>query len=370
MSKKELSVFNFEESHPVRVILQNEEPWFIGNDVCAALCLGNPRSSLALLEEDEKGVHNMDTPSGQQEMTIINEPGLYSLVLRSRKPEAKKFKRWITHEVLPAIRRTGSYAVPSVPSVPVRESPCSEQPELPLSASRPQPQFLPEAVYRGVPVISLPRLAQQLGVTPNQIHGALHNNRAGLIENAELFRVKGGYALRAAGCGNIFGRRTHLLNLFTESGAAKIRAYLFPDLPVPAPAVAAEPLPQVKAELPLPALSIPLRKKSPGTRCFRFRVDDLPECFTDSATGMLLKKLNEAGYDVSREIAETASIHNAVKGLLHIADRAVEHLNVIHRCIGEIPEGEAVKIVERDWIRKLKDDGVGIELNYVERMHN
>lgn len=62
MSKKELSVFNFEESHPVRVILQNEEPWFIGNDVCAALCLGNPRSSLALLEEDEKGVHNMDTP--------------------------------------------------------------------------------------------------------------------------------------------------------------------------------------------------------------------------------------------------------------------------------------------------------------------
>lgn len=308
----------------------------------------------------------------KSKMYNITRDGFTLLVMGFTGAAAMRFKIAYLEEFnrMEAELRRLQAGSPSVPSVPVRESPCSEQPELPLSASRPQPQFVPEAVYRGVPVISLPRLAQQLEVAPNRIHGALHNNRAGLIENAELFRVKGGYALRAAGCGNIFGRRTHLLNLFTESGAAKIRAYLFPDLPVPAPAVAAEPLPQVKAELPLPALSIPLRKKSPGTRCFRFRVDDLPECFTDSATGMLLKKLNEAGYDVSREIAETASIHNAVKGLLHIADRAVEHLNVIHRCIGEIPEGEAVKIVERDWIRKLKDDGVGIELNYVERMHN
>ena len=370
MSKKELSVFNFEESTPIRVITIDGEQWFVGKDVCQVLGYTNPAKAMS---DHCKGItkrYPLETAGGKQEVRILSEADVMRLICGSKLPAAQKFERWVFEEVLPAIRRTGSYAVPSVPSVPVRESPCSEQPELPLSASRPQPQFVPEAVYRGVPVISLPRLAQQLEVAPNRIHGALHNNRAGLIENTELFRVKGGYALRAAGCGNVFGRRTHLLNLFTESGAAKIRAYLFPDLPVPAPAVAAEPLPQVKAELPLPALSIPLRKKSPGTRCFRFRVDDLPECFTDSATGMLLKKLNEAGYDVSREIAETASIHNAVKGLLHIADRAVEHLNVIHRCIGEIPEGEAVKIVERDWIRKLKDDGVGIELNYVERMHN
>ena len=324
MSKKELSVFNFEESHPVRVILQNEEPWFIGNDVCAALCLGNPRSSLALLEEDEKGVHNMDTPSGQQEMTIINEPGLYSLVLRSRKPEAKKFKRWITHEVLPAIRRTGSYAAPSVPSVPVRESPCAEQPELPLSASR--PQFLPEAVYRGVPVISLPRLAQQLGVTPNQIHGALHNNRAGLIENTELFRVKGGYALRAAGCGNVFGRRTHLLNLFTESGAAKIRAYLFPDLPAPAPAVAAEPLPQVKAELPPPGLDIPRLTRSRGVITITgadFR-RKLAERELDAEK--LLRKLSAAGYDVETAMVEVAYLRDLSRRFCDQAEFIRENL--------------------------------------------
>lgn len=326
MSKKELSVFNFEESHPVRVILQNEEPWFIGNDVCAALCLGNPRSSLALLEEDEKGVHNMDTPSGQQEMTIINEPGLYSLVLRSRKPEAKKFKRWITHEVLPAIRRTGSYAAPSVPSVPVRESPCSEQPELPLSASRPQPQFLPEAVYRGVPVISLPRLAQQLEVAPNQIHGALHNNRAGLIENTELFRVKGGYALRAAGCGNVFGRRTHLLNLFTESGAAKIRTYLFPDLPAPAPAVAAEPLPQVKAELPPPGLDIPRLTRSRGVITITgadFR-RKLAERELDAEK--LLRKLSAAGYDVETAMAEVAYLRDLSRRFCDQAELIRENL--------------------------------------------
>ena len=324
MSKKELSVFNFEESTPIRVILQDGEPWFIANDVCAALQIGNPRQAISYLDEDEKGVTTNDTPGGQQEMTIINEPGLYSLVLRSRKLEAKKFKRWITHEVLPAIRRTGSYAAPSVPSVPVRESPCAEQPELPLSASR--PQFLPEAVYRGVPVISLPRLAQQLGVTPNQIHGALHNNRAGLIENTELFRVKGGYALRAAGCGNVFGRRTHLLNLFTESGAAKIRAYLFPDLPVPAPAVAAEPLPQVKAELPPPGLDIPRLTRSRGVITITgadFR-RKLAERELDAEK--LLRKLSAAGYDVETAMVEVAYLRDLSRRFCDQAESIRENL--------------------------------------------
>jgi prophage antirepressor-like protein len=70
------------------------------------------RSSLALLDEDEKGVHSMDTPGGRQNLTIVSESGLYSLILRSRKAEAKQFKRWITREVLPSIRKTGSYSAP------------------------------------------------------------------------------------------------------------------------------------------------------------------------------------------------------------------------------------------------------------------
>lgn len=92
------------------------EPWFVAADVAAILDLGNARSSLALLDDDEKGVHSVDTPGGAQQMAVVNEPGVYSLILRSRKPEAKALKRFVTHEVLPAIRRTGSYGVAANPA--------------------------------------------------------------------------------------------------------------------------------------------------------------------------------------------------------------------------------------------------------------
>ncbi len=104
-----LQTFDSPTFGSVRVIEHEGQPWFVAKDVCDCLELGNPRTSLALLDEDEKGVHSVDTLGGLQEMSIISEPGLYSLILRSRKPEAKAFKRWITHEVIPAIRRTGGY---------------------------------------------------------------------------------------------------------------------------------------------------------------------------------------------------------------------------------------------------------------------
>lgn len=104
-----LQTFDSPTFGSVRVIEHEGQPWFVAKDVCDCLELGNPRTSLALLDEDEKGVHSVDTLGGLQEMSIISEPGLYSLILRSRKPEAKAFKRWITHEVIPAIRRAGGY---------------------------------------------------------------------------------------------------------------------------------------------------------------------------------------------------------------------------------------------------------------------
>lgn len=112
-----LAVFEF-KTHELRTVLIDGDPWFLAADLCAVLGLANPRSSLALIDEDEKGVHTMDTPGGLQEVVIVNEPGMYSLILRSRKPEAKTFKRWITHEVIPEIRRTGSYGVPAQPAIP------------------------------------------------------------------------------------------------------------------------------------------------------------------------------------------------------------------------------------------------------------
>ena len=105
----DVTIFRKDEFGAVRAVTLDGEPWFVAADVCRALGLGNSRQTLSYLDDDEKGVITSDTLGGKQEMSTINEPGLYSLILRSRKPEAKAFKRWITHEVIPAIRKTGGY---------------------------------------------------------------------------------------------------------------------------------------------------------------------------------------------------------------------------------------------------------------------
>ncbi|MER1263090.1 phage antirepressor [Bacillus licheniformis] len=101
-------VFNYQDQQ-VRTVVKDNEPWFVAKDVCSVLEIKNNRDALARLDEDEKGVVLTDTLGGTQELTAVNEPGLYSLILGSRKPEAKQFKRWITHEVIPTIRKTGGY---------------------------------------------------------------------------------------------------------------------------------------------------------------------------------------------------------------------------------------------------------------------
>lgn len=100
------------KSKPVRVI-QDEDgiPWWVAKDVCKILGLEDTHKVVKRLDNDEKGRKIIPTPGGDQEMWIINEPGLYSLMLRSNKPEAKQFKKWITHDVLPTIRKTGKYEI-------------------------------------------------------------------------------------------------------------------------------------------------------------------------------------------------------------------------------------------------------------------
>ncbi len=105
----ELKTFENERFGNVRVTMIDNEPWFVAADVCKALELGNPSMTVDRLDDDEKGISTIDTLGGKQRMAIINEPGLYSLVITSRKPEAKVFKRWITHDVIPTIRKTGGY---------------------------------------------------------------------------------------------------------------------------------------------------------------------------------------------------------------------------------------------------------------------
>ncbi len=107
-----IRVFEFQaqSGREVRVIDQNGDPWWVANDVCAVLGIRNVTQAVAQLDEDERSMFNIGR---QGEVNIINEPGLYALILRSRKSEAKAFKRWITHEVLPQIRKTGVYATPA-----------------------------------------------------------------------------------------------------------------------------------------------------------------------------------------------------------------------------------------------------------------
>ena len=109
-----LQLFNnseYPEFGTLRVLTINNEPWFVGKDVAIALGYKNTRQGLSTnVEFEDKGVHSVDTPSGKQQMTIINESGLYSLILVSKLESAKKFKHWVTSEVLPSIRKHGMYA--------------------------------------------------------------------------------------------------------------------------------------------------------------------------------------------------------------------------------------------------------------------
>ena len=112
-----LQAFAYEGKKKVRTVEINDEVWFVLKDVCGILEIGSPHKVAERLDEDEKGWSSIPTPGGEQKVAIINESGLYSLVIRSDKPKAKKFRKWVTSEVLPSLRKTGSYSLaPSVKS--------------------------------------------------------------------------------------------------------------------------------------------------------------------------------------------------------------------------------------------------------------
>lgn len=113
----QLKQFNFKES-PVRVVQRDDQPWFVAADVCEVLGITNGRDAVQKLDNDEKGVATTDTLGGPQNTGIISESGLYALIFKSRKPQAKAFRRWVTSEVLPTIRKTGAYlAAPTTPEM-------------------------------------------------------------------------------------------------------------------------------------------------------------------------------------------------------------------------------------------------------------
>ncbi|QHG87948.1 Bro-N domain-containing protein [Xanthomonas sp. NCPPB 1638] len=153
-----ITPFDF-EGRAVRVVEDDAGlPWFVALDVCECLGVKNSRQALTRLDEDEKGVISNDTLGGQQQVAAVNEPGLYSLTLASRKPEAKRFKRWITHDVLPALRRTGTY---SLPSNAVAEA---ERPPMPMA-----PQHRADVLVSASRIFGAAlRTARQMRVPPGE----------------------------------------------------------------------------------------------------------------------------------------------------------------------------------------------------------
>ena len=112
-----IEVFKNEQFGKIRTALIENEPWFVAVDVCRALEIGNSSQAISRLDADEKMItliSNEGNKRGNPNMTVVNEPGLYTLILSSRKPEAKAFKRWITHDVIPMIRKTGGYMTDSL----------------------------------------------------------------------------------------------------------------------------------------------------------------------------------------------------------------------------------------------------------------
>lgn len=118
----ELQIFENPEFGSIRTVEIGGEPWLVGKDVARALGYKNSRQAISTnVDDEDRGGHSVDTPSGTQDMTIINESGLYALILSSKLPGAKKFKRWVTSEVLPSIRKTGGYMAPAAENPPLSE---------------------------------------------------------------------------------------------------------------------------------------------------------------------------------------------------------------------------------------------------------
>lgn len=112
---EDLKIFKNKEFGEIRIVEQNGEPWFVAADVTKTLGYANGRDALSKhVDTEDKGVAKRDTLGGQQQISIINESGLYALILSSKLPTAKAFKRWVTSEVLPAIRRQGGYVTDEV----------------------------------------------------------------------------------------------------------------------------------------------------------------------------------------------------------------------------------------------------------------
>lgn len=182
---RQITEFIF-DGQPVRIEDKDGNPWFIARDVCAVLKLDNMGQALNSIPEKSKGVTIGDTPGGRQEMRIIDEGGLYRLIFKSRSAAAERFQAWVTEDVLPSIRKTGSYAVAEhhIPQTRAEALRLAadlaeqlEQAEQQLLQQAPQVQFA-EAIQASDELMSVSEVAKLLQVGTNKLFQWLRHNPA------------------------------------------------------------------------------------------------------------------------------------------------------------------------------------------------
>ncbi len=233
----ELQIFQNEEFGSVRTVIKDEEIWFIAKDVCECLEVKNVSDALSRLDEDEKGIVLTDTLGGKQEMTCVNESGLYSLVLSSRKPEAKKFKKWVTSEVLPSIRKHGAYLTPKTteelianPDLIIElamqlknERLAKQQAELKLQEAKPKIEYY-EKVLDSVSEFTTTQVAKELCMTAKQLNKILANEGIQFKQNGQWllyaeYNDKGYTKTRTSTYEDSKGNtQTKWLTVWTEAG--------------------------------------------------------------------------------------------------------------------------------------------------------
>ncbi|MBO1209190.1 phage antirepressor [Mammaliicoccus sciuri] len=184
---QELQIFNF-DSNEVRTVVVNEEPYFVGKDV--AKILGYKRTADAIkqhVDSEDKGVGKIQTPGGLQNTTLINESGLYSLIFSSKLDSAKRFKRWVTSEVLPAIRKHGIYATDSVIEQTMKNpdyiitvlTEFKKERESRLVAEQQVQELKPKATYydlvlQNKSLLSVSKIAKDYGMSAMRMNKLLH----------------------------------------------------------------------------------------------------------------------------------------------------------------------------------------------------
>ena len=215
MSNTNMTVFRFEESAPIRTVTIANVTWFVGKDVCRVLGYSNDADAIS---RHCKGVvkrYPLETAGGKQEIRILSEADVMRLICGSKLPAAQKFEQWVFEEVLPSIRKTGKYAAPV-------------QPELPLIDGLPDMEKLFRVKYNGVPVVATQYLAEAFGMPRKQLYEVYRKHWKMFVDSVDVFRLKGltgeihktivdAFSLSPGG---------RFVNLWTASGVRKFQELL------------------------------------------------------------------------------------------------------------------------------------------------